>query len=151
MKLFRMQSMYTMTPMYHMYMDSHMKKFKRVMRHIKLISMNRRLFWMHLKVNKVDQGAVHVHHDPHVPYLQGQAHAEVQEGHEAHQIDQNEQEVVLDAVEGHEVDQGAVHVHHKPHVPHVQGQAHEEVQEGHETHAIDQHEQEVVLNALKSE
>jgi hypothetical protein len=65
------------------------------MRHIKLISMNRRLFLMHLEVNKVDQGAAHVHHDPHV---QGQAHGEVQEGHEAHQIDQHEQEVVLDAL-----------------------------------------------------
>jgi hypothetical protein len=46
--------MYTMTPMYHMYKDSHMEKFKRVMRHIKLISMNRRLFLMHLKVHGVD-------------------------------------------------------------------------------------------------
>jgi predicted RNA-binding protein YlqC (UPF0109 family) len=34
--------MYTMTPMYHMYKDRHMEKFKRVMMHIKLISMNRR-------------------------------------------------------------------------------------------------------------
>jgi hypothetical protein len=39
-----MQSMCTMTPMYHMYKDSPMEKFKRVRRHIKLISMNRRLF-----------------------------------------------------------------------------------------------------------
>jgi hypothetical protein len=30
--------MYTMTPMYHMYKDSPMEKFKRVMRHIKFIS-----------------------------------------------------------------------------------------------------------------
>jgi hypothetical protein len=43
-----MQFMYTMTPMYHMYKDRHKEKFKRVMRHIKLISMNRRLFLMHL-------------------------------------------------------------------------------------------------------
>jgi hypothetical protein len=46
--------MYTMTPMYHMNKDSHMEKFKRVMRHIKLISMSRRLFLMHLKVHGVD-------------------------------------------------------------------------------------------------
>jgi transposase InsO family protein len=32
-----------MTPMYHMYKDKYMEKFKRVMRHIKFISMNRRL------------------------------------------------------------------------------------------------------------
>jgi hypothetical protein len=90
--------MYTMTPMYHMYWDKHMEKFKRVMRHIKLISMNRRLFWMHLEVHEIVQGAVYVHHDPYVPHVQGQAHGEVQEGHEAHQIDQHEQEVVLDAL-----------------------------------------------------
>jgi hypothetical protein len=36
--------MYFMTPMYQ---DRHMEKFKRFMRHIKLISKNRRLFWMH--------------------------------------------------------------------------------------------------------
>jgi hypothetical protein len=30
--------------------------------------------------------------------VQGQAHGEVEEGHEAHQIDQHEQEVVLDAL-----------------------------------------------------
>jgi hypothetical protein len=40
--------MYTMTPMYHMYKDRHMKKVKRVMRHIKLICMNIRLFWIYL-------------------------------------------------------------------------------------------------------
>jgi hypothetical protein len=50
---------------------------------------------MHIKVHEVDQGAVHVQHDPHVPHVQGQAHEEVQECHEAHQIDQHEQEVVL--------------------------------------------------------
>jgi hypothetical protein len=66
--------MKTMTPKYHMYKDRHMKKFKRVMRHMKLISMNRRLFWLHLKVHEVDQGAVHEDHDPHVPHVQGQAH-----------------------------------------------------------------------------
>jgi hypothetical protein len=38
----------------HMYKDSHVEKFKRVMRHIKLISMNTRLFLMHLKVHEVD-------------------------------------------------------------------------------------------------
>jgi hypothetical protein len=41
--------MYTMTPMYHKYKDRHMEKFKRFMRHFKLISMNRRLVWMHLE------------------------------------------------------------------------------------------------------
>jgi hypothetical protein len=30
--------MYSMTPMYPMYKDKHIEKFKRVMRHIKLIS-----------------------------------------------------------------------------------------------------------------
>jgi hypothetical protein len=44
MKLIRVQSMYTMTPMQHMYKDRHMDKFKRVMRYITLISMHRRLF-----------------------------------------------------------------------------------------------------------
>jgi hypothetical protein len=72
MKLNRVQSMYTMNPMYHMY--KYMEKFKRVMRHIKFISMNRRLFWMHSEVHEVGQGAVHVHHDPHAPHVQGQAH-----------------------------------------------------------------------------
>jgi hypothetical protein len=90
--------MYTMTPMYHMYKDRHMEKFKRVMMHIKWISMNRRLFWMHLEVHEIYQGAVYVHHDPHVLHVQGQAHGESQESHEAHQIDQHEQEVVLDAL-----------------------------------------------------
>jgi hypothetical protein len=90
--------MYTMTPMYYTFKDSHTEKFKRVMRHIKLISMNRRLFWMHLEVLEAVQGAVHVHHDPHVPHVQGQSHGEVQEGHETHQIDQHEHEVVLDAL-----------------------------------------------------
>jgi hypothetical protein len=61
--------MYTMTTMYTMYKDRHMEKFKRVMRHIKWISMNRRLFWIYLKVHEVDHGAVHVHHDPHVHHL----------------------------------------------------------------------------------
>jgi hypothetical protein len=54
-----------------------------------LINMNRRLFWMQLEVHEVVQGAVHVHHDHHVPQVPGQAHGEVQEGHEAHQIDQH--------------------------------------------------------------
>jgi hypothetical protein len=60
--------MYTMTPMYHMYKDSHMEESKRFMRHIKLIRMNSRLFLMHLEVHEVVQGAVHVHHDPPVPH-----------------------------------------------------------------------------------
>jgi hypothetical protein len=47
MKLIRMQSMYTMTPMYQMYKDRHMEKLKRFMKHIKLISTNWRLFCMH--------------------------------------------------------------------------------------------------------
>jgi hypothetical protein len=42
-----------MTPMCHIYKDRHMEKFMRVIRHIKLISMNRSLFWMHLDVHKV--------------------------------------------------------------------------------------------------
>jgi hypothetical protein len=71
MKLFRVHSMYTMT---HMHKDRHIKKFKRDKKHIKLISINRRLFWMHLEVHKVLQGAVHV---PHYPHVQGQAHREV--------------------------------------------------------------------------
>jgi hypothetical protein len=90
--------MYTMTPMYHIFKDSHMEKFKRVMRHMKLISMNRMLFWMHLEVLEAVQGAVHVHHDPHVPHVKGQSYGQVQEGHEAHQIYLHEQEVVLDAL-----------------------------------------------------
>jgi hypothetical protein len=28
---------------------------------------------MHLQMHEVDQGAVNVHHDPHVPQVQGQA------------------------------------------------------------------------------
>jgi hypothetical protein len=51
-----------------------------------------------LKVDKVGQGAVHVHHDPYLPHEQGQAHVKVQESHEAHQIDQHEQEFILDAL-----------------------------------------------------
>jgi hypothetical protein len=47
-KLIRVQSIHTMTPKYHMYEDRHTEKFMRVMRHTKLISMNRRLFWMQL-------------------------------------------------------------------------------------------------------
>jgi hypothetical protein len=39
---------------------------------------------MHLEVHEVDQGAVNVHHDPHVPHVQGQSRREVQEDHEAH-------------------------------------------------------------------
>jgi hypothetical protein len=68
-----------------------MEESKKFMRHVKLVSMNRRLFWMHLEVHEADQG---VHRDPHVPHVEGQALGEAQEGHEAHQIDQHEQEVV---------------------------------------------------------
>jgi hypothetical protein len=50
--------------MFFMYKDRPMEKFKRGMRHIKLISMNRRLFWIHLELHKAVQGAVHVHHAP---------------------------------------------------------------------------------------
>jgi hypothetical protein len=53
---------------------------------------------MHHKVLDVVQGAAHAHHDPNVYHVQGQAHGEIQEGHEAHQIDQNEHNVVLDAL-----------------------------------------------------
>jgi hypothetical protein len=98
MKLIRLQTMYTIIRKYHMYKDRHIKEFKRVMRHIKLISMNRKLFWMHLEVHEVFQGAVHVHHDVHVPHVQGQAHGEVQVGPEAHQIDQHDHEVALDGL-----------------------------------------------------
>jgi hypothetical protein len=47
--------MFSMTPMvmYHMYKDSHMEESKRFMRHIKLISMKRSSFWMHLDVHEV--------------------------------------------------------------------------------------------------
>jgi hypothetical protein len=63
-----------------------------------LISMNSRLFWIHLEVHEVVQGEIHVPHYPHGPHVQGLGHREVQEDHEAHQIDQHEQEVVLDAL-----------------------------------------------------
>jgi hypothetical protein len=78
-----------------MYKDRHREKFKKVMRHIKLINMNRRLFWIYFEVV---QGEVHEHHNSHVPQVQGQAHGEVQEGHEAHEIDQHKKEIVLDAL-----------------------------------------------------
>jgi hypothetical protein len=32
---------------------------------------------MHLEVQEVVKGAVHVHHDPHVLHIQGQSHGEV--------------------------------------------------------------------------
>jgi hypothetical protein len=86
MKLLRVQSMYTMTSMYHLSKDRHIGKFKKVIRHITLIRMNRRLFWMHLEVHKVVQGAVHVHRVVHVHHdllVPGQAHREVQEGHDS--------------------------------------------------------------------
>jgi hypothetical protein len=59
MKVIRVQSMYTMTLMYHMYKDRHMDKFKRVIRYIKLISMHLRLFLMHLETKKWFQGFRH--------------------------------------------------------------------------------------------
>jgi hypothetical protein len=76
-----------------MFKDGHIEKFKRFMRHIKLISMNKSSFWIYLKVLEVVQDAVPVHHDHHVSHVQGQAHGEVEEDHEAH-----EQEIVLDAL-----------------------------------------------------
>jgi hypothetical protein len=47
--------MFSMTPMamYHMYKDRHMEESKWFMRPIKLISMNRRSFWMHLDLHEV--------------------------------------------------------------------------------------------------
>jgi hypothetical protein len=54
MNLIRVQSMFSMTPMFHMYKDSHMEESKRFMRHNKIISMNRRYFWMHLDVHEVE-------------------------------------------------------------------------------------------------
>jgi hypothetical protein len=53
---------------------------------------------MHLEVHEAVKGAVHVHHDPHVPPVQGQAHRKVQEGHKTHYIDPHEHEVVLYAL-----------------------------------------------------
>jgi hypothetical protein len=53
---------------------------------------------LHLEVHEVDLGAVYVHHDFHVPHVQGQAHGKVQEGYKAHKIDQHAREVVLDAL-----------------------------------------------------
>jgi Ni,Fe-hydrogenase III large subunit len=98
MRLFRVQSMYPMTPMYPMFRDKHMDKLKKVMRQIKLICMSRRLFWMHFEVHEAVQGTVHVLDNAHVPHVQGQAHVEAQEGHEAHTINQHKQEVDLDAL-----------------------------------------------------
>ena len=53
---------------------------------------------MHLEMHKAVQGAVHVHNDPHVPHRKEQSHGEVQKVHVAHQINQHEQEIVLDAL-----------------------------------------------------
>jgi hypothetical protein len=105
-----------MFTIYPMYKNRHIEKFIRSIRHIKLINMNRRLFWMHLEVHEVVQNAAHIHHYHHVLHVKAQAHREVQECHEAHQIDQHDQEVVIEV---HEVVQGTVHVHHDHHVPHV--------------------------------
>jgi phage-related protein len=70
--------MHTMTPMFTMCKDRHMEKLKRVMRHIKLISMKRRLFLMHFEVHKAVQCAVDLHHDSYVAQVHGQAHGEGQ-------------------------------------------------------------------------
>jgi hypothetical protein len=60
--------MYSMTPMYK---DRHMEEFKRVvMRHIKLINMNSRLFWIYLEVHEV----------VHEPCVQEQAHLNAPRG-----------------------------------------------------------------------
>jgi hypothetical protein len=48
MKMLRVHSMNTMNIMYSLYKDRHMEEFTRFMSHIKLISMIRRLLWMHL-------------------------------------------------------------------------------------------------------
>jgi hypothetical protein len=127
MKLIRVQSKCTMTPMYHMYKNRHMEKFKRFIRHIKMINMNRRLFWMHLEVHEVDPGSVHVHHDP-MYHMYTDRHMEKFKRVIRHikMISMNRRLFWMH-LEVHEVDQGAVHVHRHPHVPHVQGQAHTEV------------------------
>jgi hypothetical protein len=49
-------------------------------------------------VHEAVQGAIHVHHDPHVQHELGQAHVEVQEGYDSHQSDPHDQEVVLDTL-----------------------------------------------------
>jgi hypothetical protein len=59
---------------------------------------------MHLELHEEVQGAVHVHHDPHVPHVQGQSHGEVQEGHETHQIDQHNMRLFLMHLKVHDVD-----------------------------------------------
>jgi hypothetical protein len=53
---------------------------------------------MHFKVLDIIQGAVHAHHDLDVHHVQGQTHGEVQEGQKAHQIDQHEWEIVINAL-----------------------------------------------------
>jgi hypothetical protein len=85
--------MFTMIPMCRKYKDRHMEKFKRFIGHIKLIITNRKFFWMHLEVHEVAQGPSHVHHDSHVPHVQGQAHGKVLEDHEAHEVDQHKQDL----------------------------------------------------------
>jgi hypothetical protein len=136
--------------MYTMYKDRHMGKFKRVIRHIKLISMNRRLFWMHWKCIRLIRvqsmytmtPMYHMYKDRHMKKSKRvKRHIKL--------ISMNRRLYWMHFFV-HEVDQGAVYLHHDPHVPHVQGQAHREVQEGHEAHQIDQYEQEVVLGALRS-
>jgi hypothetical protein len=55
---------------------------------------------MHLEVNEVVQGAVHVHREFHVPHVTYKVrHMEKFERvYEAHQIDLHKQEVVLNAL-----------------------------------------------------
>jgi hypothetical protein len=47
-----MQSMSTMSKVWHI------EQFKGVMRHMKLLSMNRRLFWMHIAVERLSRKLV---------------------------------------------------------------------------------------------
>jgi hypothetical protein len=53
--------MYTMTTIYTMYKVRHMEKTKSVLRHMKLISVSRRLFWMHLQVPEIVQAHIFPH------------------------------------------------------------------------------------------
>jgi hypothetical protein len=52
-RFFRGQYIYTVTRRYITYKDRHMEKYKKAMRHIKLIRVNKKLFWMHLIVHEV--------------------------------------------------------------------------------------------------
>jgi hypothetical protein len=93
-----------------------MEKFTKVMRHIKLINIDRRLFWMHLEMHEIVQGAVHVHHDPHMPHVQGQAHGKAQEGHQAHhKLISINRRLFWMHYEVYEAVRGAALIHHDPH------------------------------------